>query len=143
MPSATLCYRLSGNSYAPLSLRSHGTRRLAGMPDIGDPRQQAAGKRRAREQRIRDLRSRIVAVAVALFVAAWVGLYIQLVSGHDPAFAGAVAPVAQSADPEAAGDDSSDDGWSDAAVGNDGWSSSDGATSGAATEPAPVTTGQS
>ena len=60
-------------------------------------RQLAADKRRAREQRIRDLRTRVVALAVALFVAVWSGLYIQLVSGHDPALAGEATPVTQSA----------------------------------------------
>jgi hypothetical protein len=40
-----------------------------------------------------------VTVAVALFVAVWTGLYIQLVSGHDPALASEATPVAQSANP--------------------------------------------
>jgi hypothetical protein len=120
------------------------------MPEIPDPRQQPAEARRAREQRIRDLRRRVAAVAVALFVAAWGGLYVQLVSGHDPALAGEVAPVAQSADPTAVSDDSSDDGWSDGTT-DEGWNGSstddtlssgdDGSSS--ASEPAAVTTRQS
>lgn len=117
------------------------------MPEIA--RQQAADKRRAREQRIRDVRRRVVAVAVALFVAAWGGLYIQLVSGHDPALASETAPVTQAADPEAVTDDSSDDGWSDGATG-DGWTDSstddswsDSTQSASSEAPAAVTTGQS
>ena len=106
------------------------------MPEI--PRQQAADKRRAREQRIRDLRRRVVAVAVALFVAAWGGLYIQLVSGHDPALASETAPVTQAADPEAV----TDDGWSDSST-DGAWSDSSDSTQSASAEPAAVTTGQS
>jgi predicted metal-binding membrane protein len=112
------------------------------MDETTDPRRRAADKRRAREQRMRDLRARVVAVAVALFVAAWAGLFIQLVSGHDPALAGEVAPVAQAADPEAATDDSADDGWSDGASADDGWSSSDTASTDSS-QPAAVTTRQS
>jgi cell division protein FtsN len=100
------------------------------MPETPDPRQQAADKRRAREQRIRDLRTRVVAVAVALFVAVWTGLYVQLVSGHDPALAGEIEPVTQSA---AAGDSPTET-WSDDATATD---------RSTASEPAAVTTRQS
>jgi hypothetical protein len=130
------------------------------MPETSDPRQPAVDKRRAREQRIHDLRMRVAAVAVAVFVAVWGGLYIQLVSGHDPALASAAASVAtQSADPEATTSNSSGDGSSDdtddvwADDGTDDASSDDtstgedGATTdtsrSAASELAAVTTGQS
>jgi cell division protein FtsN len=103
------------------------------MPETPDPRQQAAAKRRAREQRIRDLRTRVVAVAVALFVAVWTGLYIQLVSGHDPALASETKAVTQSAAP--AGET-----WSDDAA-TDTWS--DDSTDATASQPAAVTTRQS
>ncbi len=116
------------------------------MSETTDPRQQAAGKRRAREERIRRLRMRIAAVAIALFVAVWTGLYVQLVSGHDPALASEAGTVAtQSADPEVT---TEDDGWSDEDAWSDGTASSDGGdvaedTSQASSEPAAVTTGQS
>ena len=107
------------------------------MPETTDPRQLAAAKRRAREQRIRELRTRVVALAVALFVAVWSGLYIQLVSGHDPALAAEATPVTQSG----AADDGSDDSWSEDAVTGD--ASTDTWSDSADSEPAAVTTAQS
>jgi len=98
---------------------------------------------------------RVAAIAVALFVAAWAGLFVQLVSGHDPALASNSSTVAaQSADAAV-----TDDGTSDGAAG-DGSSavltasdSSSFSTSGAepsgadaatqSSAPAAVTTGQS
>lgn len=103
------------------------------MPEIPDPRAQAAEKRRrAREQRIRDVRARVVGVAVALFVAVWAGLYIQLVSGNDPALADEPTPVTQSATDDSW---STDDTWSDDSASTDSESSS--------SQPAAVTTRQS
>ncbi len=122
------------------------------------PRQLAADKRRAREQRIRVLRTRVVALAVALFVAVWSGLYIQLVSGHDPALAGEATPVTQSAateetsrdgwsgdDSDTPTDDESTDTWSDDSTdGPTDASSTDAASDDtASSEPAAVSTGQS
>lgn len=100
------------------------------MPETTDPRELAADKRRAREQRIRDLRARVVGVAVALFVAVWAGLYIQLVSGDDPALADEGTPVTQTAVTD---DDA------------ESWSGEDTTTSteSESSEPAAVTTGQS
>jgi hypothetical protein len=70
----------------------------------------ASAVRLARSQRIHALRTRVVAIAVALFVAAWAGLYVQLVSGHDPALASTPSSVAtQSADPSVTDDGSFDD----------------------------------
>ncbi|HEY1537835.1 MAG TPA: hypothetical protein VGF63_00450 [Solirubrobacteraceae bacterium] len=78
------------------------------MSESTDPRQRAVAARLVREQRIQTLRMRVLAFAVALFLTVWVGLYLQLVSGNDPALAKAATPVAtQSADPQVA-----DDGWS-------------------------------
>jgi hypothetical protein len=109
---------------------------LLGMSDGSDPRQRAAQARRARGQRIHALRMRVAATAVALFVFAWAGIFVQLVSGRDPALAKDLAPVAtQSADPQP--------------TASDGWpagDSSQGATAsdaGAAAAPATVTTAQS
>ena len=133
---------------------------LPDMPDSLDPQQLAAVKRQARAQRIYDLRMRVAAVAVALFLAAWVGLYVQLVSGNDPALANDIAPAAQSADPTAVSDDSSDDGWSDGesddgstddssddawsdGTTDDGSASTDSTQTAAASQPADVTSGQS
>ena len=67
---------------------------------MSDPRQPAAIARRARTQ---SLRMRVLAIAVAIFLVAWLALYVQLVSGRDPALANDLRPVAtQSADPQAA-----------------------------------------
>jgi hypothetical protein len=132
------------------------------MPETPDPREQAADKRRAREQRIHDLRMRVAAIAVAVFVVVWGGLYIQLVSGHDPALASAAAAVAtQSADPEATTSDTSGDGFGDGSTGSsddaladdgsdDAWSDDGTSTatgestrSTSSSAPAAVSTGQS
>jgi len=43
--------------------------------------------RQARMARVRSLRRRIIAGAVALFVASWLLITIVLASGHDPALA--------------------------------------------------------
>jgi hypothetical protein len=115
------------------------------MSETVDPRQLAADKRRAREERIHRLRMRIAAGAVALFVAAWAGLYVQLVSGNDPALAGDVTPVSQSADPTATAD-SSDDSWSDdgsADTWTDDTGSTDTTQSASSSQPDAVSTGQS
>ena len=50
-------------------------------------RARATAMRRARRIRARSLRRRVVAGALALFVAAWLMITIALVTGHDPALA--------------------------------------------------------
>ncbi len=126
------------------------------MDTSASPRQVvAAAARQARRERIHTLRMRVVAIAVALFVAAWVGLYLQLVSGHDPALASSGGSVAtQSADPSVtdegwSGDDSSavlSGSDSSATSDNAELSSSDESSSASSTQssaPAAATTGQS
>ena len=57
---------------------------------------QAPSPRRLdRRSRIAALRRRALGVAVAVFVAAWIALFIQLTSGHDPALAKQSASSAQ------------------------------------------------
>ena len=48
---------------------------------------QAAGIRAARAARVRAIRHRVIAGAVALFVATWLLITLMLVTGHDPALA--------------------------------------------------------
>jgi hypothetical protein len=75
------------------------------LPSMSESPNPKPAARLARERRLHVLRMRIAAFAVATFVALWVGLYVQLVSGDDPALARDVAPVAtQSADPAATSD---------------------------------------
>jgi hypothetical protein len=108
---------------------------------MSEPQQSVAIARRARTQ---TLRMRVLAIAVAIFLAAWLGLYVQLLSGRDPALANDLRPVAaQTADPQTASDGTWDDG-SSAVVTADGTSqdSSSAGNGSAAAAPA-VTTGQS
>jgi hypothetical protein len=106
------------------------------MSETSDPRERAAAKRAARGQRIHRLRVRIAAAAVALFIFTWGGLYIQLVSGHDPALASSPSSVAtQSADPEV----TINDGWSDDATAT----ATPQSPSPSSSAPAAVSTGQS
>jgi len=52
------------------------------------------------------LRTRVVVLAVSVFVAAWGVVFVRLVEGHDPGLAStAGAVVTQSADPEVAEED--------------------------------------
>jgi hypothetical protein len=104
------------------------------------PSQAALDARRARAARIHALRLRVVAVGVAIFVAAWVGIFVQLTTGHDPALAKALTPVAtQTADPDTTSE------WSDDGTSQEAWPSDDSseATTGDQTSPATVSTGQS
>jgi cell division protein FtsN len=104
------------------------------MHETTGSREHAAAKRLARGQRIHRLRMRIASAAVALFILTWGGLYIQLVSGNDPALASSQSSVAtQSADPEV----TSADGWSDSPA------TSTAQSSDFSSEPAAVSTGQS
>jgi hypothetical protein len=105
----------------------------------------ALAVRRARERRTRALRLRIVAVGVAIFLVAWVGIFVQLATGNDPALAKALVPVAtQSADPGSTSDDAaSQSPWpSDTSAPATDATSGDGGVA-AAPAPAAVTTRQS
>ncbi len=48
---------------------------------------QGAALRHARRARVRRIRRRVVASALALFVATWLLITVTLASGHDPALA--------------------------------------------------------
>ncbi|MEA2472739.1 MAG: hypothetical protein QOE06_654 [Thermoleophilaceae bacterium] len=54
------------------------------MNQIPQPNQAAAERIAARRSRINRIRSRIAAGAVAVFIAAFAGLLVQLNSGQDP-----------------------------------------------------------
>jgi hypothetical protein len=127
------------------------------MSDSPDPRQHAAAARRARAAQIHTLRLRVAAIAVTLFIGAWAIIGVQLVTGHDPALANDVAPVAaQASDPDASDDSGSgstldtqtaDDGTAVRSGASDDTTLSSGTTandgSSTASTPSSVTTGQS
>src|SRR5436190_24351082 len=46
---------------------------------------------RARKQRARTIRRRVIAITLSLFLVAWVAIFGRLVTGHDPAL-GATTP---------------------------------------------------
>ncbi|HKG67104.1 MAG TPA: hypothetical protein VKB28_23750 [Solirubrobacteraceae bacterium] len=48
----------------------------------------------ARRARVRRLRARVAAGAIALFLALFAGLYVQMATGHDPALGAGSAQVA-------------------------------------------------
>jgi hypothetical protein len=128
---------------------------LAPMSDSPDPRQLAAAARRARAGQIHALRLRVAAIALALFIGAWAVIGVQLVTGHDPALANDVTPVAVQAadagttDDEASSDATTTDGGTDAQTSGSGadppssGSTTDATTATGTSEPAAVTTGQS
>jgi hypothetical protein len=125
-------------------VRSHAALKLWAMStDAVDPRALAAQRR----GRIRTLRRRVAAGAVATFLVLWAVLFVQLATGHDPGLNdAATTSVVQSADPgatstsagDSAGASGSGDGagWSDPSV--DG-----GASPGPAVDSGAVTTRQS
>jgi hypothetical protein len=63
--------------------------RSAGTADARRAQAQALGRERldARRARIHRIRVRAVGIGVALFVALWGLIFVQLVSGHDPVLA--------------------------------------------------------
>lgn len=79
------------------------------------------------------LRRRIVAGAVAVFMAAWGTIFVQLASGHDPALAGRATATA-TAEGKASGESSS---------GSSSQSDSSYSAGSAQSSPSPVTTSQS
>ena len=54
-------------------------------PDKLDPKTLARIRRDAMRLRARRIRRSVTGLALALFTAAFVGIYVQLASGHDPA----------------------------------------------------------
>jgi hypothetical protein len=55
-----------------------------------DGRALAASRREAMRRRVFRIRRSVTGLALALFTAAFVGIYVQLASGHDPALTAAV-----------------------------------------------------
>ena len=52
-----------------------------------DPRSAARDRRLARQRRTRTIRKRVAVGTLTLFLAAWSAIFVQMVSGHDPALA--------------------------------------------------------
>jgi hypothetical protein len=79
----------------PLNPSSHArplpvARRQAPLPTAG-AKGLVAERIQARKRRIRVIRTRVVAIATAMFVASSGGILVQLVTGNDPALAKAAA----------------------------------------------------
>jgi hypothetical protein len=94
------------------------------------PSPDRTSKLAARRARIAGLRKRFIAVSTAVFVAVWIAIFAQLVSGHDPALA------AHSTSGQVASSSSS------SGAASTGGSSASAGNSGSATA-SPVTTHQS
>jgi hypothetical protein len=65
--------------------RDHGGARAAGQRDARDAKALARSRREAIRRRTRRIRRSVAAVAVTLFAVAFLVVYVQLASGHDPA----------------------------------------------------------
>jgi cytoskeletal protein RodZ len=91
-----------------------------------------------RFERTRLIRRRVIAVALALFVAVWLLIAITLASGHDPALAKSTRQLASSSSATTTSSQSTS---SPAASTSSGSPSS--SSSAAASAPSPVTTSQS
>lgn len=113
------------------------------MSQTTDARQHAASARAARARRIHALRTRVGAVSVAIFCAAWAGIFFQLVSGHDPALASGSVPAATQPAVQAPSDRSVSSGAWPAPDPAPAADPVDGGSVGSGSEPSPVQTGQS
>jgi hypothetical protein len=72
-----------------------------------DARSRIAAARDKRRLQVHRLRMAVIAVAAALFIAAWAGIGAQMAAGRDPALgSGSSAVVTQSADPSVTSGDS-------------------------------------
>jgi uncharacterized membrane protein YgcG len=91
----------------------------------------AVNVRRARIARVRMIRHRVVAGALALFVATWVLITLMLVTGHDPALARQASAKAAATQTTASSDSTSSAGKLSSAgkVSSAGKSSSTGSSS--------------
>jgi cytoskeletal protein RodZ len=107
----------------------------------------ARARLRARRDKARRLRRRVVAFGAAAFVAVWLGLYVQLVQGKDPALSASsvqhvAAQTQSSTSSTGTGSTSTDDSSSSSLSSSTDNSSSSSGTSNSSS-PSPVTTSQS
>jgi uncharacterized membrane protein len=77
--------------------RDRGGARAAGQRDAREAKALARGHREAIRRRTRRIRRSVAALAVTLFAVAFLVVYVQLASGHDPALVANAAKRAASA----------------------------------------------
>lgn len=116
---------------------SPGTRR---KPEQLDAKALACARRDALLRRARRIRRSVASLATLMFVTAFLVVYVQLASGHDPAL---VANAKRSASTEAPASESSGESSSSAGSGESSGESSSSASEEAGSGPAAVTTSQS
>jgi hypothetical protein len=107
---------------------------------INPARQTSTARLADRQARIKKLRKRLIATVTAVFVAVWIGVFGQLVSGHDPALA------AHSTGSGTSSSQAANTGSSGSSAGSTGASSGSGSASASSPSTAtasPVTTRQS
>ncbi len=115
------------------------------QPRTVDPR--VAERLEARRRRVAAIRKRVVTIAATVFLALWAMIFVQLVSGHDPALAGKSATTAGTSSASTAGTGSSNTAASSntASSSNNATSSSNNSSSSSSNSgtTSPVTTSQS
>jgi hypothetical protein len=99
---------------------------------------QAADMRGARRRRILRIRRTVVAISLAMFIALFSGLYVQMAAGRDPVLGSHTVATGSGAS-SGSGDDASTSGNSTATSGNSTNASADNT----AAAPTGVTTSQS
>ncbi|HUZ28615.1 MAG TPA: hypothetical protein VMU90_05195 [Solirubrobacteraceae bacterium] len=99
--------------------------------------QTPASRLAARRTRITKLRKRFIAGGATVFVAVWIGIFGQLVSGHDPALA------ARSSSGSASSSQAVNTGSASSSIGSSGSGTSSSGTSSGSSTASPVTTRQS
>jgi hypothetical protein len=115
-----------------------------------DPKALARIRRDAMRQRARHIRRSVTGLALALFTAAFVGIYVQLASGNDPALSKrhtttttAAASGTESSSGESASTSSEEAGGSESTGSESSTESSSTGSEGTAESPSAVTTRQS
>jgi len=123
-----------------------GEHRPAPGRERTDARALAAARRERMQIRARRIRRTVIGTSLALFLAAFLAVYVQLASGHDPALVGAAhRKAAASAAGSSSGESSaaSTETGGSTGTGSSAGVEEAGAESGASEEPAPLTTRQS
>lgn len=103
----------------------------------------ARSRLRARRRKARGIRRKVAAFSVAAFLAAWLGIYVQMVEGKDPALSTTVAHVSKQVTTSTQSTTSDDSTSSDDSSSSGASADSSSSNSSSSVSPSPVTTSQS
>lgn len=108
-----------------------------------DARTGVAARLKARRRRVRVIRKRALAVAASTFALVWGVIFVQLVSGHDPALGHSSSGTAASTTGSSGSSSSTSSPSSSGSTSSSGSNSSAGTGSSSSGATSPITTSQS